>query len=479
MKVFVTVNPSCESVSYRLGSGKGNQVPDDAVQLISDDTVQNRSLVRCTTQLTFEWPSNLQDLQGSESLRVWEDIILDSDTRLYAIPFESTTMTEATYKPFHIQRADKHPVMNKALDSAPLVLIEKAKLKKCFTTLHLDVLAYASLDSTALLTEGLKKALVEQLKACVKVIETQMAAKGSQPGWINAYHFLPPGYPHHVTVLYPFAQNQSVGNGESINEDELLDIRKSLHRALSLPLDRPLLRVVQSLALETQNPKDSLVSNRLLNVHQGLPPSGIQGGSVHMIFGNYEYFHYMQDRVDDSGWGCAYRSLQTIFSWFQKQRYIGRDPPTHREIQSTLVSLGDKPAEFVGSRQWIGAIELGFVLETLIGVQSKILTVPSGDDMPSKARELCAHFDSQGTPVMIGGGVLAYTLLGVHFNQDTGDCAFLILDPHYTGVDDVLKVRAGQWVAWKRAGEKAAAGGELFVSGAFYNILCPQRPATV
>ena len=42
-------------------------------------------------------------------------------------------------------------------------------------------------------------------------------------------------------------------------------------------------------------------------------------------------------------------------------------------------------------------------------------------------------FTLQGTPVMIGGGVLAYTLLGVHFNESTGDCAFLILDPHYTG----------------------------------------------
>jgi hypothetical protein len=34
---------------------------------------------------------------------------------------------------------------------------------------------------------------------------------------------------------------------------------------------------------------------------------------------------------------------------------------------------------------------------------------------------------------MIGGGVLAYTLLGVAFNEDTGAAAFLILDPHYTG----------------------------------------------
>jgi hypothetical protein len=80
---------------------------------------------------------------------------------------------------------------------------------------------------------------------------------------------------------------------------------------------------------------------------------------------------------------------------------------------------------------------------------------------------------------MIGGGVLAYTLLGIHHNPDTGEAAFLILDPHYTGGDEAGRVRAGQWVAWKRLGDRAAAGGELFVEGAFYNLLCPQRPTAV
>ena len=44
---------------------------------------------------------------------------------------------------------------------------------------------------------------------------------------------------------------------------------------------------------------------------------------------------------------------------------------------------------------------------------------------------------------MIGGGVLAYTLLGVDFNESTGQCAFLILDPHYTGADDLKRVQSG------------------------------------
>jgi len=82
------------------------------------------------------------------------------------------------------------------------------------------------------------------------------------------------------------------------------------------------------------------------------------------------------------------------------------------------------------------------------------------------------------------GGVLAYTLLGVQFDEDTGDAAFLILDPHYTGGDSPAedlekKIVGGGWVGWKRFGDKAAAGGELFVPDAFYNFLCPMRPKEV
>jgi hypothetical protein len=37
-----------------------------------------------------------------------------------------------------------------------------------------------------------------------------------------------------------------------------------------------------------------------------------------------------QDRFNDSGWGCAYRSLQTIVSWFRQQRYTDKPVPSHR-----------------------------------------------------------------------------------------------------------------------------------------------------
>ena len=52
-----------------------------------------------------------------------------------------------------------------------------------------------------------------------------------------------------------------------------------------------------------------------------------------LVQGTYTYHHYMQDRINDKGWGCAYRSLQTIVSWFKHQGYTDRPIPTHRQIQ--------------------------------------------------------------------------------------------------------------------------------------------------
>lgn len=45
--------------------------------------------------------------------------------------------------------------------------------------------------------------------------------------------------------------------------------------------------------------------------------------------------------------------------------------------------------------------------------------------------------------------------------------------------EDLRKIQQGTWVAWKRLGDNAAAGGPLFVPDAFYNFLCPQRPTDV
>lgn len=39
---------------------------------------------------------------------------------------------------------------------------------------------------------------------------------------------------------------------------------------------------------------------------------------------------------------------------------------------------------------------------------------------------------------MFGGGLYAYTLLGIDYNEE--DCRFLILDPHYVGNDNIKSI---------------------------------------
>ncbi|GIL86704.1 hypothetical protein Vretifemale_14951 [Volvox reticuliferus] len=339
-------------------------------------------------------------------------------------------------------------------------------------TLRLDVLSYVRRNcSLGAAVAALSRGIIRQLHAAQRVLEKL----NGQVLLVRAHHFLPPGLSHHLTVLYP-----TLLDDPERNDDRLVAARQRLHALMGLPLNRPLLRSANAvdMAVQGEDGGGGGAVARLQDVHVGLAAPGIGGTSV-LVQGSYEYCHYMQDRFNDAGWGCAYRSLQTICSWFRLQKYTSKPIPSHRTIQQVLVRLGDKPPTFVGSCNWIGAIELSYILDDYLGVTSKILTVNRGADIPSHARELAAHFATVGSPVMIGGGVLAYTLLGVRFNEQTGEAAFLILDPHFTGGEDLRKIQQGAWVGWKRPGDNAAAGGPLFVEDAFYNFLLPQRPNTV
>ncbi len=69
--------------------------------------------------------------------------------------------------------------------------------------------------------------------------------------------------------------------------------------------------------------------------------SPVSGGRLSVVQGTYAYHHYMQDKFDDNKWGCAYRSLQTLVSWFRYQGYSDCPVPSHREIQQVGTQLGE------------------------------------------------------------------------------------------------------------------------------------------
>jgi len=76
--------------------------------------------------------------------------------------------------------------------------------------------------------------------------------------------------------------------------------------------------------------------------------------------------------------------------------------PSIRDIQQILVDLGDKNKPFVGSSEWIGSMEVSFVLNAHLDVTCRIMSLRQGDTLNSVCLELSEHFDRHGTPVMIG-----------------------------------------------------------------------------
>ncbi|XP_029018133.1 ufm1-specific protease 2 [Betta splendens] len=324
------------------------------------------------------------------------------------------------------------------------------------TVLPLDcVVCTKSSDTIKDACERLVEALTHQLCDMEKVTLQHM--NGTTLLTPEPLHFLLPEQKGLVTVVYPAGAPDS----------QLETQRKELHQQFELPHDRPYFRRANAHHFPNESYKDGY----LRNPHVALTHPNMENGKVYLVQGLYSYHHYMQDRMDDSGWGCAYRSLQTICSWFQQQGYVERPVPSHREIQQALVDVGDKQASFVGSRQWIGSIEVQAVLSQLLEVTSKIMFVSQGSELASKGRELANHFATEGTPVMIGGGVLAHTILGVAWSETTGQIRYLILDPHYTGAEDLQVITDKGWCGWK--------GADFWDQTAYYNLCLPQRPKII
>ena len=276
-------------------------------------------------------------------------------------------------------------------------------------------------------------------------------------------------------------------DGDS-TESATRDTRALYHAALGLPMDRPLLRTSNAIGAAA-SAGGRCFPGILTNPHEGLPPSGVKRGAPVFVQGTYEYFHYMQRtghglehrdaRYDDAGWGCAYRSLMSIISWYRCQQYTAFRNPTHLEIQKRLVEHCGQPRdELLGKKMWIGSLELSLFLEHAIGVECRTASYQSGDDIAADGRRIAHHFETQGTPVMIGGGELAFTLLGVHFDPQSGDIRYLIMDPHYTGADDISQIQP-KWVGWKSADSLTHMGTPLFTNDKFYNFCFPQRPKTI
>jgi hypothetical protein len=64
----------------------------------------------------------------------------------------------------------------------------------------------------------------------------------------------------------------------------------------------------------------------------------------------------------------VYRALQTVLSWYHADAYIEK-VHTVLELQKVLKEVEDKPEDFVGGRDTLGAFEAGAILKKLLEVK--------------------------------------------------------------------------------------------------------------
>ncbi|XP_041352365.1 ufm1-specific protease 1-like [Gigantopelta aegis] len=209
------------------------------------------------------------------------------------------------------------------------------------------------------------------------------------------------------------------------------------------------------------------MTDLLVNVHEGLKPLG---PDVSMVTGSYQYFHYGCDGQDDRGWGCGYRTLQTICSWIRNKWLEDgkssslRDVPSLPDIQAALVAMQDKPDSFCGSKQWIGTFEIFLCIDHFYNVPCRIVHVHQGSELDSHMEELYEHFTKTGSPVMMGGESdnSSKGILGVCREP----MSLLVLDPHYYGkTPDKEALQQAGFVKWVPL--------DAFHQQSFYNLCLP------
>ena len=208
------------------------------------------------------------------------------------------------------------------------------------------------------------------------------------------------------------------------------------------------------------------------------------------VQGALDYYHYKCDGFDDVGWGCGYRTLQTMCSWICNQKKLDASSkvPTIGEIQRILVECGDKPASFEGSRDWIGCFEASIVIDTLYDVSCKLVHCPaaaaesSGNGLVARIRtDIVQHFERFASPLMMGGDLDSASkgILGLSWTTTNATSPhLLVVDPHWIRSANCCDHQeckqdliGNKWIAWRNATSE-------FEGASFYNFCLPQLKAT-
>lgn len=205
------------------------------------------------------------------------------------------------------------------------------------------------------------------------------------------------------------------------------------------------------------------------------PPSSADDPPAHLVRGKLRYMHYGAQDFADRGWGCGFRTTQTMLSWLDPRS----PPPSIPECQTAIPG-------YAGPREWMGVSDAVAILDCFHACPVIVRHTParrSAGALGALVAELARHFDSGGGPVMVGGGADVYSKTVVGVRGIGSGAELLVWDPHYSGTatsrahepgaaGEVARRQLwdGGWVAWR--GMSAALRTD-----SFYNLGLPRpRP---
>ena len=135
--------------------------------------------------------------------------------------------------------------------------------------------------------------------------------------------------------------------------------------------------------MQTSSYNISLCPHKIFSPHLFIKTTQKQKHKEYYSKGLYEYYHYSDQSFNDHGWGCAYRSLQTMLSWFNIQNHCEISKmPTITQIQQTidLINIGSDQ-KLKQTREWIGATQVSWVVKRMTGYDCRILHIADGKDI--------------------------------------------------------------------------------------------------
>jgi len=191
-----------------------------------------------------------------------------------------------------------------------------------------------------------------------------------------------------------------------------------------------------------QRPLDNLTSNPtgIFVVKEPAPAAIINYAT------NTTLYRYNAEGIDDFGWGCAWRSIQTCLSHYgitisiaDLYHRFGREESMvllHRQLYPN--QPWTMSSSYADQRGWANPI-IGQLILHAVGIQSDIFFV-NGIIQSAKhyscpilnfhllQQRLVQHFQTHKSPVMIDDDLYAMTILGIGIHD--GLTSLLIGDPH-------------------------------------------------